>query len=157
MFRLASVLLGLIAVALAFAAMAWSWIPFAIGFSGLLVAYLAAHRREFGPVPELSEAANEMVRKFGHYYVFPKGSDDVSGAASGLQLAGLVVGIVAIFDSNWFMTGFCALVWLAGVFFGRQFNPTRFLVDDQERRAHQEVLAFVRARREQSAEQDIEL
>lgn len=157
MFRLASVLLGLIALALAFVAIAWSWVPFAIGFAGLLVVYSAARKRQFGPVPELSAAANEMVAKFGHYYAFPDGSADVSGAASGLQLAGFAVGIVAIFDSNWFVFSLCVFVWLAGVFFGRQFNPTRFLVDEQERLAHQEVLAFVRARRMKLAEQEMEL
>jgi hypothetical protein len=146
-FQLASTVMSLLALVLAFVANEWAWIPCAVTTAALYLVLLGVRGKRYGPVPELSAGANELLRKFGHYYVMPFAGSEVSAAASTITLAAGAVGVVSAFKGNWWGLGIGVLIYGIASRLARQFNPTKFLVDDSEKAAHDEIVDHIRNRR----------
>jgi len=141
--QLLSIVAALIAVVISFFSPTWAWVPIAVPDVLLYAFFLSAKARRLGPVPDLSHAANEMIRKFGHFYAMPMASRDFSGASSTLALAGVLVGVIGAFKGFWWGLGIAMVNYLAVGWLGRQFNPGNFLADERERQAHQEVINYL--------------
>ena len=92
---------------------------------------------------ELSPKANEMLTKFGHYYLWPRRCSDYSAAASAIYLCTPIVIVICCCYSFWWAIPIGVVVLFYSGFLSRQFNPTFFLLDDSERRAHEEAKAWV--------------
>ena len=146
MISLSGILLSLVAIGVAFYSPIASWIILGVGGCLLLLILIGAKSKKYEYQDGLSPKANEMIQKFGHYYAMPFAGSAFSGAASALVMAGWVVVIVGAFQSFWI--GFALMIvnqffcgWLS-----RAFNPSKFLVDDTERLAHQEIIEWIQNR-----------
>lgn len=117
---------------------------FTLIFLSLCVAIFLVKRLPVEPPPNLLIDGDPLMKwmfdKFGHYYTYPRLCDQLSGASSGLSIAALIVGLIITFKFVWW--GFFAafLVGCLGGFLSRTFNPSRFLVDDQERFLHNQII-----------------
>lgn len=103
-------------------------------------------RRKPEPVPELSSKANEMLQKFGHFYFMPIAGTDMSVAASTVALASVVVGVVAGIRGFWWGLAIGVVNYWIAAPFARFFNPSKFLADEEERAAHNEIVTLMRQR-----------
>ena len=142
-------ILKLIALAAAIAAF-WSvWLSVALLIltqAALLITLLALKAKKFEHVSELSQEANQMLRKFGHFYNKPFAGTSYSGTASLVMLSCISAGLVFGFRQAWGPTAVAAIGFIAMGFTARAFNPTNFLVDDSERLAHQEIIQYMQFR-----------
>jgi hypothetical protein len=143
MISLSGIALSLTAIVTAFFSpiAAWTIIGFGGGF--LLLILIGAKSKKQQYQSGLSPKANDMINKFGHYYAMPFASSAFSAAASALVMAGWVIAIIGAFKGFWI--GFVLMIvnqFLCG-WLSRSFNPTKFLVDEDERLAHLEVTEWM--------------
>ena len=149
MFELVTTVLCLTAIVVAFWTPVVSWCILALplaGFFFMLFALYAERSEQLQYVPELSPKANEMLRKFSHYYSRPFGGRSVSASASAIHLSSIAVVIIGCIKGFWWGIAVCVVVWGLAGFIARQFNPVNFLLDDDERMAHDEVASWIRRR-----------
>jgi len=139
--------LALAAVVTAFFNPIWAWAFLAVPLAWILWTWLVLRLRQPAPLPEVSITANELLRKFGHYYAYPFAGAAYSSAASGLTMASMAVALIGICKGFWWGLAIGAVIYSSAAFLARQFNPTNFLVDDRERVAHEELVDAIRARR----------
>jgi hypothetical protein len=140
---LIAIAVGLIAVALAFYSLIASWLLLA--FSGaylLAVSWLLKRKKLKVAISELSPLANDLLAKFPHFYSNPSANRPIGGAAGALALAGVIVAIVDCFRNFWWglMIGLAYLGVMANL--ARAFEPSRFLRDKAEKRAHIEIVDY---------------
>jgi len=147
MFQVIQVIAALISCVLAFTATPWAHAPLAAVTVLLYMVFIGVRGRRYGPVPELSPKANEMLSKFGHFYAMPFAGRDVSIASSGVALTAIVVGIISAFKGFWWGLGIGIIIYLVVAPLGRQFNPGNFLTNDAERAAHDEIVKYISSRR----------
>jgi hypothetical protein len=143
MLGLLSRLIALIAVVTGFFSPKWAWLPLLLLNCWILVTLRSLRRRmRFAPVPELSSAANRLLRRFGHFYAMPWAGADFSSASSTMVLAGVLLGIIGAAKGFWLGLAFAAVNYLVMGYVGWQFNPTRVLIGNEEHLAHDELLAY---------------
>lgn len=124
----------------------WAWIALIILITGnyaLWAALRLGGKYRFTHVAELSPKANELLVKFGHYYKRPYAGWDASSAASAVSITAIGVALVSAFRANWFwlLAGMVGYYLMANI--ARQFNPSRFMLNDEERAAHREILDWI--------------
>lgn len=94
----------------------------------LLWLWIAAIKRErYEEVPGLSERANAMIQKFGHYYRWPVASRIFSAFTSGLTLAAIVLAIINLFQEFWWGIGLGIIGYVLSSRVAWMFNPTQFI------------------------------
>lgn len=142
-----TIIFSIAAIVIAFFAPTWSWVVLAVPAVWFFFMLYAVRPRELNYIPELSPKANEMLRKFGHYYTRPFGARDISASASTILFASVIVVIIGFFKSFWWGIIVGIIFYIAMSFLSRQFNPANFLVDDIERAAHEELIAYIREKR----------
>jgi hypothetical protein len=147
MFQLISWIAIVISCYLAYTSIQWAQIPLAIVTGLFYLLFIGMRGRRYGPVRELSPKANEMLRKFGHFYALPFAGRSLSGAASSIALGAAVVGIISAFRGFWWGLLIGIVIYLLASPLGRQFNPSGFLTDDAERSAHDEIVKYILSRR----------
>jgi hypothetical protein len=84
------------------------------------------------PIPELSEVANAIRRKFRAYYVSPIAGRNCSGAASGIMLSLLPITIIACVKGFWWSLAIAAVLFIITAPLQRAFNPTNFMTSEEE-------------------------
>jgi len=94
------------------------------------------------PIPELSDAANALRRKFRAYYVSPITGRNCSGAASGIMMFLLPITIIACVKGFWWSLAIAAVIFIFTAPLQRAFNPTHFMTSEEEQ-THQEILDHV--------------
>lgn len=141
-----SIVFGIAAIVTAFFHPVLAWGVLALPLGWILLMWLALRSKRVRPLPELSSAANELLRKFGHYYAHPFAGAAYSGAASGVTMASMAVAAIGAFKGFWWGLGVGAVFYVISAFLARQFNPANFLVDDLERAAHDELVTAIQRR-----------
>jgi len=134
---------GLIAIVSAFYYPVVSWILLALPGAYLRAVYWFLKRKTLkAAISELSPQANELLVKFPHFYSNPSANRPIGGAAGALALAGVIVAIVDCFRDFWWglMIGLVYLGVMANL--ARAFEPSRFLRDEAEKRAHIEIVDY---------------
>jgi len=121
----------------------WGWVILAVPEVWLVLTILSLKRQKLGPVAELSPAANDLVRRFGHFYSRPFAGRDHSAACSALMFGGALVGLAGLVDSHWWGLGVAAANWFGMGPLAREFNPTLFFTEPEEVAAHEEIVAFL--------------
>jgi len=111
---------------------------------------MGAKQKKWAYIEELSSKANELLRKFGHFYATPFASMDFSASSTTVGIAGALIAIVGVFNGFWWGILIGVVNWFAMGALARAFNPTNFLLDDDERIAHEEVLEWLSTRRKEN-------
>ncbi|MGH9431518.1 MAG: hypothetical protein ACRD3T_08230 [Terriglobia bacterium] len=133
--------LGLAAVLLAFYSPVVSWILLALPGAYLFAVYWLLRRKELkAAIPELSPRANELLVRFPHFYMNPSANRTISGAASALAAAGVIVAVVDCFRDFWWGLLIGALYLVVTAKLATAFEPKSFLRDEAEKQAHNEIM-----------------
>jgi len=137
------IVICLTAIITEFFSVLWGWVILAFPAVFLLITLLGAKQKKWQYIPELSDEANRMLQKFGHYYAMPFAGMDFSASASTLLVTGVVIAIIGLFKGFWWGIGIAIANWFVMVFISRAFNPTNFLVDRSEHMAHEEIISYI--------------
>jgi hypothetical protein len=141
-----AIVLSLVAIVTAFFSVLWAWVVLAVPIALLLITFMGLKQKRWKHIPELSEPANAMLQKFGHYYTMPFAGRDFSASSSTLMFAGAVIAVIGAFKGFWWGFAIAVANWIVMGFLSRAFNPTNFIVDPLERLAHEEVISFIVAK-----------
>lgn len=151
--QLIAIALSLVAIVTAFFSVLWSWVVIAVPIAILLVTLISLKQKRWKHISELSEPANAMLQKYGHYYTMPFAGRDFSAAASTLMFAGVVVAVIGAFKGFWWGFAIAVVNWLVMGLVSKAFNPSNFIADPMERLAHEEIISFIMAK-QQTAKTD---
>ncbi|MBW1976170.1 MAG: hypothetical protein JRI45_11535 [Deltaproteobacteria bacterium] len=143
MIQILVILVCLVAIIVEFFSVLWGWIILALSAAFLLITLLGVKQKKWQYIPELSEAANQMLQKFGHYYAMPFAGRDFSASASTIMFAGAAIAIIGLFKGFWWGIGIGIINWFLMGLVARAFNPTNFLVDPLEQMAHEEIIKWI--------------
>jgi hypothetical protein len=141
-----AIILSLVAIVTAFFSVLWTWVVLAVPIALLLITFMGLKQKRWKHIPELSEPANAMLQKFGHYYTMPFAGRDFSASCSTLMFAGVVIAVIGAFKGFWWGLAIAVANWVVMGFLSRAFNPTNFIADPLERLAHEEVISFIVAK-----------
>lgn len=141
-----AIILSLVAIVTAFFSVLWAWVVLAVPIALLLITFMGLKQKRWKHIPELSEPANAMLQKFGHYYTMPFAGRDFSASCSTLMFAGVVIAVTGAFKGFWWGLAIAVANWIVMGFLSRAFNPTNFIADPLERLAHEEVISFIVAK-----------
>jgi len=100
MIQMIVIIICLASVITAIFSILWGWLILAIPSVFLLINLLSLKQKKWKYIPELSESANRMFQKFGHYYTMPFAGSDFSSAASTLIFAGIAITIIGVFKGS---------------------------------------------------------
>lgn len=137
--------LALAAVITAFFSPALAWGLLLLPVGVILFFWLSVRMEKARPLAEVSPDANELLRKFGHYYYHPSAGTEFSSSASAVGMSSIAVATIGLFRGFWWGLPFAILVYFLTGLLARQFNPTHFLTDDRERAAHEEIIAALQS------------
>ena len=146
MTQLIVIIVCIVAVITEFFSVMWGWIVLGVPAFFLLVTLFGVKQKKWQHIPELSETANQMLQKFGHYYAMPFAGRDFSACASTLMFAGAAIAIIGAFKGFWWGIGIGIINWFLMGLVSRAFNPTNFLVDPLEQMGHEEIITYITER-----------
>jgi len=150
MFTFAQILVSLGAIITVFFSHTWAWVIlgvtlflFCVAAVSVKVIFHPQYRKEVSPT------ANRLLRRWYCFYGMPTIGRDLGSACMTLAYAAPVVGIVGCFRH--FYIGLLIAVGFYFIAFrlARMFNPTYFLTDAEEKRAHDELCLFMEAERKE--------
>jgi hypothetical protein len=137
------ILLGIASIVVCFFSRMWSWIILVLPFIYLVSqAFLVKRIYKWKQIPELSEDANILFQKYGHYYTWPLGGRDFSSASSLWGMTGVVVAIIGLFFHFWWGLLLGVIAWFVSIRLGKFFNPSKFLTG-WEKQAHEEIIFYL--------------
>lgn len=149
MFQLTTIVLSLVAIAISFFSLIVAWAVLAVATTPLLVMLVGVKQKRYKNIPELSEAGNAMMQKFGHYYTMPAAGRDCSASASTIAFSGIAIAVIGAFNGFWWWGwSIAGINWLLMGLVARAFNPSHYLADSSERLAHEEVVSFILAKKQ---------
>lgn len=122
----------------------WGWVILAVPTIFLVsrLFWLRHQNKKIPPIPDLSDEANKLFRKYGFFYSFPFFAKDYVTCAGMVSVTAMVLGIIGFFKG--FFDG--ALITIGTIFLmsyvGRGFDPTIVMKKPEKRRAHAEIVAW---------------
>jgi hypothetical protein len=141
---LISICFAIAAIICAFFRPMWSWAIIAL--PELFLCWMAftnwKARSRYREIPGLSPAAQELFRRYPHYYHMPFACSDFGSAAVYLEFAGVALAIVGLFDGFWLGI---AIAVPNTVLMGRlayRFDPRPYVRGHAGRLAHEEIMAL---------------
>jgi len=146
MFSILFIFVGLVAIIVSFWSPIWAWVILGIAEVVILFTLMGVKSQKWKYIPDLSEPANAMLQKYGHFYTMPFAARDFSSSASAYQLASIALGIVCGFKGMWWGVAVAVGNMMLMAFVARAFNPTVFITDPLEQLAHEEVISYVMSR-----------
>lgn len=148
MFQMLTVIVAVVSLVLCFFAHpAWAWLPIALVDLFICVQFwLAKQRYRFSYIPNLSPAANELLRRYGHYFATPFASKDFSASAATSQFAGIIIAVVGAFRTFWWGIAFGAANWFVMGAIAVSLSPVRILADKPALQlAYNEVTEYIKS------------
>ncbi len=144
MFLAISLFVGIIAIGAIFFSKLWSWATLILCALLLLMPLsgLKARKADLRS-KKLSEAANAMLERYGHYYSMPHAAKDFGRAATVLHLCGTIATVIDIFLGYWTGVGIGVIYFVALGMLARAFDPNNFAYDQEERAIHKEISDFL--------------
>lgn len=136
-------IIGLLAIVTAFWYPIASWSLLSLPLAWITFTLYSVKPKSSVQTAKLSPKAKQVLSKFGHYYHRPYAGKDFSSAASGIGLASLAVAVIGTFQRFWLGILVGVVFYLAASTLARQFNPGNFLVDEEEQRAHEEIISHI--------------
>ncbi len=143
MVQIMSILLAVIATAIFFFSKTAALVIYLIPMSYLIANLWVLRKIRGKPAPELSEGANNLITRYAHWYTYPNTAKDNGAAARSLVFFGVIFGVLSYLYS--FTWGLVAAVIAIPVmlFVSRKVDPIRYLTDEAQKKAHQEIVAFI--------------
>jgi hypothetical protein len=145
LFRFFAILICIAVLITAFFSLLWGWIILVIPAISLTFILWTAKRRKWKEIPSLSPAANEMLKKFGHFYAMPFASTDFSASASAFQLCSMALGVIGLVKGFYWGVGLAIILSMFMAYVANLFNPTNYLIDAKEKSSHKEIIEYIRA------------
>jgi hypothetical protein len=146
MIQILVILICLAAVITEFFSVLWGWLLLTVPSAFLLFTLIGVKQKKWQNIPELSETANQLLQKFGHYYAMPFAGRDFSASASTLVFAGAAIAIISAIKGFWWGIGLGVINYFLMGFISRAFNPTNFLVGPREQMGHEEIIEWITER-----------
>ena len=122
----------------------WGWIILCFPIIFVLIILLTVKVKRWKDIPELSERANQLFQRYGHYYTMSFAGRDFSSSASTLMFAGAAIAVIGAFKGFYWGIGLGAMNWLVMGFVAKAFNPTIFLTDPLDKMAHEDIIAYIK-------------
>jgi hypothetical protein len=138
-----AIVLSLVAIATAFFSVLWAWVVLAVPIALLLITFVGLKQKRWKHIPELSEPANTLFQKFGHYYTMPFAARDFSASSSTLIFAGVLIAVIGAIKNFWWGAAIAVANWIVMGALSRAFNPENFIANPIERLAHEEIISFI--------------
>ena len=138
-------LIALGAVILSFFSTVATWSVLAVAAAAFWLLLLAIRRKQYPHIDDLSDDANALIQRYGHFYFMPFAGSDCSGGCSAICLASIIAVVVSCIRGDWWSLAVGAAVYCATAFAARGFNPTNFL-SPRERVAHEEIVVWLQSR-----------
>jgi hypothetical protein len=143
MVQIIAIMISFAAIVAAFFSPTIAWAVLVFPVTMLLLTLLAMKQKRWKHIPELSDSANALLQKYGHFYSMPFAGRDYSSAASTLLFAGVIIGVIGTFKLFWWGITIAAGNYLVMGVVSKAFNPTSFLTDPEEQLAHEEIISFI--------------
>lgn len=144
MIRMLAVLAGLTATVLIFFSKLAAWLVYFLPLGYLLVNLSFMRRLRVTPNEGLSQEARNLISKYPFWYTYPNVAKDNGAAAATLAFFGVVLGIISYVRDYRIGLGIGALAAIAMVIVRRKADPIRYLKDEAQIRAHEEIVVFLR-------------
>ena len=95
------------------------------------------------PDPELSDKAKKLIERYTHWYTYPNVAKDNGAAARFLTIVSIV--LVALSYIYTFQLGLivCIIAIPVLIFVSRKVDPIRYLKDEADKKAHEEITSFM--------------
>ena len=100
--------------------------------------------------PELSDRANQLLRRYGHFYLYPFASRDFSSSASTLSFAAIPVCVVGLFKGFWIGIAITIGYYFLLAFVASRYNPMPFFTSLDDKLAHEELVGFIQERQDRA-------
>lgn len=113
----------------------------------LIFLFAIAKSRKFKTEESLSESANVLLEKYGHFYAYPRMSTTYGGVAALMMLCGFIVASIGAFQGWWWGFGLAIINYVIMGYVSRNFNPTRWIVSEEDVAAHNEILQHLWGRK----------
>lgn len=146
MIQIITILISLVALGLIFiVAPIWSWAPILLADLFIIFQFVSVRKAyKVSPIPTLSEEANALWMKYGHYFSMPLASRDFSASAAILQFVGVAVAILCAFKDFYWGIGLAVANWFLMGTIAVGFTPAALLAKIPSlRQAHDEVVNFI--------------
>jgi hypothetical protein len=143
MVQIITILVSIGAIITAFFSRVIPWIILPVPASIFLLMYISLKQKKWEHIPELSDTANTMLQKYGHYYAMPLAGRDFSASCSTIMFAGAGVAIIEIFKGFYWGIAIAAINWIALALIAKAFNPSQFIEDPIEKLTHDEIIEYV--------------
>ncbi|NNM81882.1 MAG: hypothetical protein HKL98_04655 [Burkholderiales bacterium] len=139
-----SILIGAISLGAIYFSKLWCWMTLILCALLLLIPLsgLKARKKDLRS-RKLSEAANVMLEKYGHYYSMPLAARDFGRAAMALHASGTIAAIIDLFTGYWTGVVIGVVYFIAMGMLAHAFDPNIFSHDPQEKAVHDEIRAFL--------------
>jgi hypothetical protein len=144
MIQLCVIIVSGVAVITGIFSVLWGWIILCFPIIFVLITLLTVKVKKWKHIPELSERANKLFQKYGHYYTMPFAGRDFSSSASTLMFAGAAIAIIGAFKGFYWGIGLGIINWLVMGFVAKAFNPTIFLTDPLDKMAHEDIITYIK-------------
>lgn len=144
MVQIFSILVGIVAIAVFFYSKTAALVIYLVPAAYLLVNQWALRRQVRGnPPPELSEGAKNLIMRYPHWYTYPNVAKDNGAAARSLAFFGAVLAVLSyIYSLYWGLVTAVAAIPVM-MFVSRKVDPIRYLRNEAQKRAHEEIVAFI--------------
>lgn len=138
MFTLTTILFGIAAIVLSFFNVTASFATLAVPTIGFAILLFALKAKKYEYISTLSDGANELIRKYGHFYLRPRAGADCSGSCSFIVIASMTITIISCIRGEWWSIPGGIAIYAVAAYTARGFNPMNFLLP-AERPFHDEI------------------
>ncbi len=146
MFQIVTILIVVVALVLSFIIHpAWAWIPIILADIIIFIQlWVAKGKYQFKYLPDLSPEANDLLKRYGHYFAMPFASKDFSASAATSQFAGIIIAVIGLFRGFWWAIALAAGNWFLMGFVAVSLSPASLLIDSTTLQiAHDEVVEYI--------------
>lgn len=129
----------------------WAWIPIVLVDIVICIQMLAVKQKyRFNYIPGLSPEANDLLRRYGHYFAMPLASKDFSASSATIQFSGIAIAIIGLFRGFWWAIALAAGNWFLMGFVAVSLSPLSLLAKSPALQiVHDEVVEYITSQQNQ--------
>ncbi len=124
----------------------YGWIIHGVALVILFLILQSVRLNHCIPQNDLSPRANEILRDYGHYYLMPSTGNDFCGYASMFAFFGWIITAIGLYKAQLIGVPLGLINHYAFGQIAKSFNPTAFFLEESDKAAHLEVIAWFERR-----------